>query len=178
MEFLAPSKGERVLDVATGTGLAVREAVGRVGSTGLVVGTDISAGMLRVARAVLEGRRCWFARADAAAAPFVSGVFDAVLCVAGVPYFADVVAALREWRRVCRDQSRVVLTTPSPGGITTARVLRDAAATEGIELVDPGGPLADPGRRSAVVAAAGWSVRRVKEVVFEQPRGEPEAAFE
>ncbi len=101
-----------------------------VGPDGWVVGTDISAGMLRAARDAAGGQGCWFVQADAAAAPFASGVFDAVTCVAAVPYFEDLLAALVDWRRVCHRQSRVVVTTPAPGGITTARVLGRAAAGE------------------------------------------------
>ena len=177
VEFLAPVEGERVLDVATGTGLAARAAADAVGLDGAVFGTEISGEMVRAARDAAAGQRCWFVQADAAATPCGSGVFDAVMCVASVPYFPDLVAALSDWRRVCRDRSRVVVTTPSPGGITTARVLRDAAASEGIELVDPGGPLADAARRRQVVAAAGWAEQQVEEVVFEQPRGDPGTAF-
>ncbi|MGH3904067.1 MAG: class I SAM-dependent methyltransferase [Pseudonocardiaceae bacterium] len=177
VEFLAPARGERVLDVATGTGLAAREAVGLLGPDGFVVGTDISAGMLRVAREAAGGQRCWFVQADAAAAPFRSGVFDAVACVAGVSYLPDPTAALVEWGRVCRATGRAVVTTPPVEGITTARVLRQAAADEGMELVNPGGPLADPVQRAQVLAAAGWAEQGVDEVVFEQPRSEPDAAF-
>lgn len=102
--------------MATGTGLAAREAASLTGPGGSVVGTDISGGMLRAARQAAgkspDGQRCRFVRADAVAAPFRSGVFDAVTCVAGVSYFPDLIAALAEWRRVCRTPGRAVVTTP------------------------------------------------------------------
>ena len=52
VELAAPELGERVLDVACGTGIVARCAVPRVGSGGKVVGVDINEGMLEVARKV------------------------------------------------------------------------------------------------------------------------------
>lgn len=177
VEFLAPAWGQRLLDVATGTGLAAREAASLIGPDGLVVGADVSMGMLRAARQAAGGTGCRFAQADATALPFPAGVFDAAVCVAGVSYFPDPAAALAEWRRVCRPTAQAVVTTPTVDGITTARVLRQAAACEGIELEDPGGPLADPARRGQVLAAAGWDEEQVDEVVFEEALADPGAAF-
>lgn len=67
VEFLAPAWGQRLLDVATGTGLAAREAASLIGPDGLVVGADVSMGMLRAARQAAGETRCRFAQADAAA---------------------------------------------------------------------------------------------------------------
>jgi ubiquinone/menaquinone biosynthesis C-methylase UbiE len=177
VEFLAPVPGQRILDVATGTGLAARAAAARLGSRGAVIGVDISAGMLRQAQQAPGERRCWFVRADAAAAPFPAEVFDAVLCVAAVPYFADLARVLREWRRVCRPQAQAVVSVPAADGIPPWRALRQAAAGEGLPLADPSGPLADSQQRARTLAAAGWTCEQVRQVVFEQPREDPQAAF-
>jgi ubiquinone/menaquinone biosynthesis C-methylase UbiE len=177
VEFLAPTPGQRILDVATGTGLAARAAAARLGSRGAVIGVDISAGMLRQAQQAPGERRCWFVRADAAAAPFPAEVFDAVLCVAAVPYFSDLVLALREWRRVSRPHAQAVVTVPAADGIPPWRALRHAAASEGLPLADPSGPLVDSQQRARALAAAGWACDQVREVVFEQPRDDPQAAF-
>ncbi|MBV8997325.1 MAG: methyltransferase domain-containing protein [Pseudonocardiales bacterium] len=101
VRFLAPRAGADVLDAATGTGLVARELVGWLGPSRRVVGIDVSVEMLRRARQVCNPSVCCFIRADAQALPFCGGVFDAVVCVAAVPYFADPQAALAEWRRVC-----------------------------------------------------------------------------
>lgn len=177
VDLLAPAPGQRILDVATGTGLAAQAAAARLGSSGAVIGVDISAGMLRQAQRPPGERRCWFVRADAAAAPFPAAVFDAVLCVAAVPYFSDLVLVLREWRRVCRPQAQAVVTVPAADGIPPWRALRQAAAGEGLPLADPSGPLADSQQRVRALAAAGWACDQVREVVFEQPRDDPRAAF-
>src|SRR3712207_7644969 len=52
VQLAAPGPGERVLDVACGTGIVARRVAARVGSGGKVVGLDINEGMLEVARKV------------------------------------------------------------------------------------------------------------------------------
>jgi 2-polyprenyl-3-methyl-5-hydroxy-6-metoxy-1,4-benzoquinol methylase len=53
--WAAPQPGERVLDVACGTGIVARLAAPRVGPAGVVVGVDPNSGMLRVARVAAAG---------------------------------------------------------------------------------------------------------------------------
>ena len=54
VELAQPRLGERVLDVACGTGIVARIAAMRVGPTGAVVGVDLNPGMLSVARSVVS----------------------------------------------------------------------------------------------------------------------------
>src|SRR5829696_5201905 len=70
--------GDRVLDVACGTGVVARHAAARVGPAGAVTGLDLNEGMLAVARS--EARDASFAQGDAAAMPFADDAFDVVLC--------------------------------------------------------------------------------------------------
>src|SRR5690606_10015429 len=67
--------GDRVLDVACGTGIAARSAAGRVGSQGAVVGVDINPGMLRVAR--IKAPEMQWLEASAEELPFEDESFDA-----------------------------------------------------------------------------------------------------
>lgn len=55
VDLVAPRTGERVLDVACGTGVVARGAATKVGDEGTVVGLDVNDGMLQVARAHLVG---------------------------------------------------------------------------------------------------------------------------
>ncbi len=50
IDLADPQKGDRVLDVACGTGIIARTVADRVGPTGAVVGVDLNPGMLKVAR--------------------------------------------------------------------------------------------------------------------------------
>ena len=96
--------GERVLDVACGTGAWTCCAAARVGPQGWVVGLGISPEMLAMARrkdgaepadALIEWRE---GSADALLLPDVA--FDVVCCQLGLMFFPDRIAALAEMRRV------------------------------------------------------------------------------
>jgi ubiquinone/menaquinone biosynthesis C-methylase UbiE len=94
--------GERVLDVATGTGEAALMAVPVVGRTGMVVGTDISTAMLESARARLCGSFRAVA-ADGQVLAFRDASFDAVVCQLGLMFFPEPTRGLAEFRRVLRN---------------------------------------------------------------------------
>jgi ubiquinone/menaquinone biosynthesis C-methylase UbiE len=99
--------GEALLDVATGPGTVARLAAERVGPGGRVVGTDISAHMLEVARARSSGIE--FRESPAAPLPFPEGEFDVVVCQQGLQFFPDRMAALREMHRVLKPGGRVAV---------------------------------------------------------------------
>lgn len=90
--------GQRVLDVASGTGVLAREALTRVGAEGSVAGVDPDAGMLAVAAELAPGID--WRRGTAAELPFEDGAFDAVVSQFGLMFFPDRARALREMRRV------------------------------------------------------------------------------
>ena len=106
--------GQRVLDVACGSGLVTLPAAQTVGATGFVVGTDISETMLQVAAdaATQAGRRnIEFIRMAAESLEFDDVSFDAVLCSLGMMYFPHPDESLREMYRVSK-----------PGAATTIAV--------------------------------------------------------
>jgi len=103
-------KGQRVLDVACGTGVVARAATERVGSTGSVLGVDLSDAMLAVARRIrpdLEWRQ-----ADVSAMPFGDADFDVVVSQMALMFFPEPAAALREMRRVARPTGTVAVLVP------------------------------------------------------------------
>jgi len=103
--------GERVLDVACGTGLVTRLAAPVVGPTGRVTGLDLNAGMLAVARSLPPpaGPAITWIEGSALKTDLASASFDVVLCQQGLQFFPDRPAALREMRRVLVPNGRVVL---------------------------------------------------------------------
>ncbi len=107
--------GERVLDVACGTGVVTRRAVERVGATGAVAGLDVNPGMLAVARAQSPGDTSieWH-EASAESMPFADATFDVVLCQMGLQFIPGKLAALREMRRVLNPGGRALVTVPGP----------------------------------------------------------------
>lgn len=108
-------EGDRVLDVACGTGVAARFAADHVGRTGTVAGIDINSAMLAVARSTgANGPEIEWHEGAAEDLPFEEGAFDAVVSSLGFQFFADKAAALGEMRRVLTGGGRLSLTTVGP----------------------------------------------------------------
>ncbi len=102
--------GQRVLDVACGTGILARTAADRVAPDGRIVGVDLNEAMLRVARRVSPGLE--FRQGDAVALPFRDQSFDAVLSQLALMFFSDRRAALQDMVRVARMDGTVAIVVP------------------------------------------------------------------
>lgn len=100
---LAP--GERVLDVATGTGAVARVAAA---ADARVTALDLTDAMLDVARSQPGGEEVSWVQGDALDLPFDDGSFDVVLCQQGMQFFPDLGAGLAEMRRVLAPGGRLL----------------------------------------------------------------------
>jgi ubiquinone/menaquinone biosynthesis C-methylase UbiE len=102
--------GERVIDVACGTGLVTFAAAAAVGTEGSVVGTDISDAMVAHARTRATGitHDLRFERMDAEELTLPDATFDVALCALGLMYVPDVGKAIAEMTRVIVPGGRVV----------------------------------------------------------------------
>jgi len=110
VEVAAIKPGDRVLDVACGTGVVTRLAANKVGSAGQVVGFDLNAGMLARARASRETAAAIEWRVGSATdMPFADATFDCVICQHGLQFIPDKAAALSEMHRVLADRGRTVI---------------------------------------------------------------------
>jgi SAM-dependent methyltransferase len=112
---LNPRPGERILDLATGTGWTSR-LVARRGA--IVTGVDIATGLLEAAeqQAAAENLSIQYVHGDAEALPFDDGSFDAVVSTCGVMFASRPEAAAKELARVCRPGGRIALTTWTSDG--------------------------------------------------------------
>ncbi len=122
------SPGDRVLDVATGTGDLALELAARVGPGGEVIGSDFSERMLDHAREKAARRgapggvRARFEWADALSLPYDEDSFAAATVGFGARNFADLPRGLAEMARVVRPGGRVVvleITTPVKPPLST-----------------------------------------------------------
>ncbi len=104
VEAVHPRPGQRILDLAAGTGTS-SEPFDRVGAT--VVPTDLSLGMLQVGKQ--RRPALGFVAGDALSLPYANGVFDAVTISFGLRNVEDTAGALRELRRVTRPGGRLVV---------------------------------------------------------------------
>jgi ubiquinone/menaquinone biosynthesis C-methylase UbiE len=102
--------GERVIDVACGTGLVTFAAAAAVGPEGTVVGTDISDAMIAHASTRAAGLRhdLRFERMDAEELTLPNATFDVALCALGLMYVPDAAKAIAEMTRVIVPGGRIV----------------------------------------------------------------------
>lgn len=130
--LLGDVQGLDVLEVGAGAAQGGRWCSARGAR---VVATDLSAGMLRVARRIDAGmpdaRHPAYVQCDGARLPFASDTFDRVVTAHGVLAFVpDLVGTLREWGRVLRPGGRCVFSLPHP----VRWAFRDLPGEEGLRV--------------------------------------------
>jgi ubiquinone/menaquinone biosynthesis C-methylase UbiE len=166
-------QGERVLDVACGTGFVGRFAAHSVGTEGRVVGVDLNASMIEAARIASHqdaATTIEWQTADAAALPFDNGVFDVALCQQGVQFFPDRLQALCEMRRVLRLGGRLAFTVWSairdnPYPAALAEALTRHVSPEAGSMARAPYALHDAEELHDLVVAAGFRNVRVRRVI-------------
>jgi len=109
--------GERVLDVACGTGIIARLAAERVAPTGSVSALDVNAAMLSTARSLPPAIPIKWYETAAESAPLPDSSFDVVFCQLGLQFVADKPAAVAEMRRVLKPGGRLYISTPMPNDL-------------------------------------------------------------
>jgi protein-L-isoaspartate O-methyltransferase len=111
LQYALPQAGERVLDIACGTGIVARTVAPLVGMQGHVTALDINPAMIAVGRGLpqAEGAAIEWREGNAMALPLPDGAYDLVLCHQGLQFFPDKLAALRQARRVLVPGGRVVV---------------------------------------------------------------------
>lgn len=128
-EFIAGlgmTKGERVLDIACGTGnLAIPAA--RAGAD--VTGVDIAPNLVAQARdrAAVEGLIARFDEGDAENLPYDAAAFDTVVTMFGAMFAPRPERVASEMKRVCRPGGRIVMANWVPGGFI-GQVFKTTAA--------------------------------------------------
>ncbi len=161
-----PRPGERVLDVACGTGVVTRLVAQRIGRTGSVVGLDLNPGMLAVAASSVAKEPSTSApitwqEASATKMPLPDSAFDIAYCQLGLQFFPDRPAALREMHRVLVPAGRLGLMVwrgieHSPGFSILATALARHVGSEAAGIMRAPFSLAEAEDLRGLIAAAGF----------------------
>jgi ubiquinone/menaquinone biosynthesis C-methylase UbiE len=156
LEEVRLSPGDRLLDIACGTGIVARVASERLGHGGHAVGVDLSPDMLAVARAL--ARNVDWREGNAGALPLRDGEqFDVVVCQQGLQFFPDKPAAAAEMRRALAKGGRLAVATwRSDDEIPFFRELRRVAERHLGPIVDQRYGFGDAGALERLLRDAGF----------------------
>lgn len=109
LDLAGAGPGDRVLDLACGTGVVARAAARRVLPDGHVYGLDVNENMLAIARRT-SAEITWL-QTDASRIDLPDASFDVAFCQQGLQFFPDRLAALRELHRLLVPGGRAVIAT-------------------------------------------------------------------
>ena len=162
LEEVGLTPGDRLLDVACGTGVVARLAKERLGDTGRIVGVDLSPAMLAVARR--EGPGIDWREGDAGALPLRDDErFDVVVCQQGMQFFPDRAAAARQMRRALAEGGRLAVSTWRPDAeVPVCEALRHVAERHLNPISDRRHSLGEAGPLEALLLDAGFQDVRSK----------------
>lgn len=157
-DLVAARPGERLLDVACGTGVLACAALERVGNQGQVVGLDPNPDMLSVARR--KTAKIDWREGRAESLPFPDESFDAVASQFGLMFFEDRPAAFREMMRVLRPGGRLAVAVcdaleHSPGYSAFADLLHKLFGPPVANAFRAPFVLGDPDKLTSICTAAG-----------------------
>ncbi len=177
LRALAVASGESVLDVGCGAGTTTLALAGSVGARGRVVGVDVSAPVLAVARQRAAGvANVTFVQADAQTAAVPGAPFDAVYSRFGLMFFDQPEAAFANLHQATSPSGRLAFVcwqaaTANPWYDVPMVALR---GLPGLDLPPPPaaeepGPFAfaDPDRVTQILSAGGWQGAELREYADE-----------
>lgn len=165
---------DNALDVGCGGGSQSLLLAERLGSSGRVVGVDVSAPMLAVARGKATipapgSAPVTFLQADASRHPFEPASFDLLFSRFGVMFFDDPAAAFTHLRKALKEDGRLAFCCWQSLKANPWALIPFRAALEHVpppEQADPNAPgpfsFADSGRVTAILSAAGFRDIRVE----------------
>jgi SAM-dependent methyltransferase len=162
--------GDRVLDIACGTGVLARRVAEIAGSTGKTVGLDVNENMLSVARS--KAPQIEWRNGNAEDLPFDPDAFDVIVSQFGLMFFANQLAALQEMKRVLRVGGTLSLAVwgplkDSPGYAEMTELLRRLFGDDTASALEAPFALGDKNALGHLFTKAGMSDA---EIVTQQGR--------
>jgi arsenite methyltransferase len=173
--------GQALLDVATGTAPAAIMAAQRVGRAGRVVGVDISAGILTLAKQNIRAASISnidLVAGDAEYLPLAEYSVDGIVCSSAIVWFPDIPRALSEWYRVLRPQGYISFSCfGGPARQTINELVQALLIPYGIRYPELNVPLNAPDKCRILLRQAGYTNVSIEIAEEKQFTTDPEASF-
>jgi ubiquinone/menaquinone biosynthesis C-methylase UbiE len=129
--------GQKVLDLATGTGLVAIEVAQIIGKEGEVIGVDIAAGMLAQAQSKIENlglQNIQLIQAEAETIDFPQQSFDRILCCSALPYLTNIDQALKHWHFLLKKDGLICISGFSTQAFMAGILMRKIFKKYGVIL--------------------------------------------
>ncbi len=182
MELMSLEPGDRLLDVACGTGALAIPAAKQVGSSGQVTATDYSPRMVAQAQKEAQASglsNLLFACMDAQSLHFPDGSFDAVTCGFALFFFPDMTRSLGEMYRTLKPGGKVGLTVWGRGAIVPQwPILGEVIKEFGLRPVTPNPIAWRPEEIRPLLSSAGFSGIEIVEERSDFPFQDAQEAWE
>lgn len=165
LEFVSLQRGQKILDVATGTGLVAIPASEKVGEDGHVIGIDMTPGMLHQARlkiAAAKLRNIELIEADVEYIKFSDSSFDVIFCCEAIVLFPNILATLQKWYRELKPEGFVAFTCPPETAYMADFQKKVCAKVLGVALPHILEPLGTPERCRNLLQQAGFKDIEIK----------------
>jgi ubiquinone/menaquinone biosynthesis C-methylase UbiE len=165
VEYAQIKPGYHILDIATGTGHVAIEVAARIGSSGRVIGVDISDGMLEQARqkvAALNISNIELHLADAETLNFATNSFDRILCAHAFPWMADKEATLRLWYSFLKPGGLLAIHTPADTTYIADFVLQDVLEKNGVTIIASSKPTGTVEKCQNILTKTGFEAIEIK----------------
>ena len=159
LESVPLHSGQKILDIATGTGLVAIPVAQKVGSEGYVIGIDMSPGMLYQARLKVEAaslQNIELIEADADYINFSDSSFDAIFCCEAIMFLTDIPTSLHSWYRFLKPGGFVAFTCPPETAYMASVYKSICAKFLGISLPHILEPLGTPEKCHNLLQQAGF----------------------
>ena len=158
LELLSLNKGDKVLDIATGTGLIGIPIAEIVGDKGKVIGVDIASVLLQQAQEKIDVaglKNIELIEADAEDLIFDDNSFDAVLCCSAIMVFKNIYHALNSWYHFLKPGGIVAFNAYSENSSMTPEII-EACSRCDIVLPNIHEPLGTPQKCENILIKAGF----------------------